>query len=157
MTFGTDHEQLLCWVRLDDEPEDLQLDGDEQLGEQILDLLQEALLESTAGRHAPDGTPWAELRPSTVRQKGHSLIGLRTGEMLWPGRFEAAPRDVQARLATWQLLPVDGKTLSFHAGNPRTGQVARPIVGWSEGVQADARNLIADAVFRLDADGDPQE
>jgi hypothetical protein len=114
-----------------------------------LDIAVEEMIRAHARQESPAGTPWAPLRPSTVRQKGHAAIGVRTGGMLDPGRWRTAPRDLEPRRATWIDPYGDlrrgrayGQAYGFHAGNARTGQPARPLLGWTARAQAEALALV---------------
>jgi hypothetical protein len=147
MKFTVDDADLSLSVELDVEPATLDLTAG--LGDRILDVAVEEMIRAHARGQSPGGAPWAPLRPSTVRQKGHAAIGVRTGGMLDPDRWRAAPRDMEARRATWIYPYGDlrrgrayGQAYGFHAGNARTGQPARPLIGWTARAQAETMALI---------------
>jgi hypothetical protein len=151
MKFTVDDADLSLSVALDVEPATLDLTAG--LGNRILDVAVEERIRAHARRESPGGTPWTPLRPSTVRQKGHAAIGVRSGGMLDPGRWRTAPRDLEARRATWTYPYGDlrrgrayGQAYGFHAGNPRTGQPARPLLGGTARAQAEAMTLIRAAL-----------
>jgi hypothetical protein len=90
MEFTVDDADLSLSVELDVEPAALDLRAG--LGDRLLDLAVEEMIRAQARRESPGGTPWAPLKPSTVRQKGHAAIGVRSGGMLDPDRWRAASR-----------------------------------------------------------------
>jgi hypothetical protein len=157
MQFNVDHQQLSIIVELDSEPEDLDLTID-GLGDAILDAGVDGMIASTWAKRSPDGRDWAKLQPLTVRRKGHSTIGIQSGSMLSPSNFSGGPRQVEQRWAMWSYPQgADfGKAHGFHNGRPGR-QEARPIVGWTQEAKRTAEELVADAVFRLDAEGDDDE
>ncbi len=148
MRFRVDDADLSLWLELDHEPATLDLTRD-GLGDRILDAAVEEMIRAHARQQSPSGALWAKLAASTVKQKGHATIGVRTGGMLDPDRWRAAPRDLEARRVGW-IYPYDddrrgrayGQAYGFHAGNPKTGQPARPLIGWTERAKAEAQALI---------------
>jgi len=151
MRFLTDVGELAVVLELDTEPAavDLTRDG---LGDACLDAAVEGMLASHAAQRAPDGAPWAPLKASTVRRKGHATIGVQSGIFLDPRRWRMTPRTITPRVAAW-FYPTtrptgdgcDGHARAFHAGHPRTGSPARPILGWTAAAQATCRRLVAEA------------
>lgn len=144
---SVDDQDLSLTVALTTEPEHLDLSAG--LGDRILDFAVEEMLVSHRRKQSPAGVPWAPIRPSTARQKGSTEIGVRSGYMLEPSRWRNAPRDLEPRRALWRYDYGDlrrgrvyGQALAFHAGNPHTGQVARPMLGWTPRAVAQARALI---------------
>jgi hypothetical protein len=110
------------------------------------------MLASHRAQAAPDGQAWAPLSAATVRQKGHAVIGVRSGVLLNPQRWRTAPRDITSQVATWYYPSTgwkgdgcDGHARAFHAGPPLTGSPARPILGWTLGARETCRRLVAEA------------
>ena len=157
MNFTTDEDELSITVSLDVEPPALDLR--EQLGDALLDVAQAELLRCYLYGTAPSGTPWDRNRPATVKQKGFDKPGYRTGGMLDPSSIESAPRDIQAREATWIFPQPRGKRKKehgFHHGAPDRNQPGRPLVGWTARAREECRRLIAEAAFQLDIGGEIQ-
>ncbi|MBV8266904.1 MAG: hypothetical protein JO252_11305, partial [Planctomycetaceae bacterium] len=146
MKFLTDVGELAVVLELDDtEPAEVDLTRD-GLGDAGLDAAVEGMLGSHRAQAAPDGAPWAPLKAATVRRKGHATIGVQPGTLLDPHRWRTAPRDLMPRVAIWYYPSTDGKgdgcdghARAFHAGHPRTGSPARPILGWTPAAQATCR------------------
>jgi hypothetical protein len=148
MRFAVDDEDLCLILELDAEPAtvDLTRDG---LGERLLAAAVEELIRCHARQESPDGHPWAALAVSTVRQKGSATIGVRSGRMLDPDRWKSGPRDLEPRRAFYWYPYGEshsgrdyGQAVAFHRGNPRTGQPARPLLGWTARAQEQARALV---------------
>ena len=100
MIFTVDDEDLSLWLVLDVEPAALDLVAT-GLGDRILDLAVEEMIRCYQRQESPAGEPWAALAPSTVRQKGSSTIGVRSGRILDPGRWRTAPRELERRRVGW--------------------------------------------------------
>lgn len=162
MRFLTDDATLSVTALLDTEPESVDLTEPQEdgrtLGDQLLDLAVTGMLETHGREQAPDGTPWAPLRPSTVRQKPgltKGLIGIRTGDMLDPDRFDPGRREIAPRSASWFYRHDGEETVSFakargfNDGRPGV-QEPRPLVGWTDGARLEAQSLIQAASFRAD-------
>ncbi|MBV8607191.1 MAG: hypothetical protein JO034_06990 [Singulisphaera sp.] len=151
MRFIVDVGELAVVLELDTEPAavDLTRDG---LGDACLDAAVEGMLASHQAQQAPDGVPWAPLKAATVRRKGHARIGVQSGIFLDLRRWRMAPRMITPRAAIWYYPTTrptgdgcDGHARAFHAGHPRTGSPARPILGWTPAAQAACRRLVAEA------------
>lgn len=151
--FTTDHDNLSITVELDTEPMtvDLTTGG---LGTSILDAVIDRLILTHQAESAPDGTPWAELKPATVATKRSRQIGTLTGEMLSPEAWRRSlmGADISARKATYQC-PHNGrgslswgKAHGFHHGG--RGRPARPLIGWPPAAIADALELLRAAAQR---------
>lgn len=152
MRFTVADEDLSLWLELDEEPDHLDLTQN-GLGEALLDAAVDGMLASHAQKQSPDGRPWAPNAPSTARQKGHAEVGVRSGALLDPETWHAGDRQLDARRVGWIHPHADDRTLrgkvqGFHHGNPRTGQPARPLIGWTRAAQARAVALIQDALQR---------
>ena len=141
-------------LTLDREPQALDLTRD-SLGSRILEAAVEGMIQAHARQQAPDGRPWVALAPSTVRQKGHDQIGVRTGAMLDPLLWLAGKHTVAPRRATWQHPAAatggreKGKILGFHRGDPRRRQPPRPLLGWTARARDVAAALIQEALEAL--------
>ena len=114
------------------------------------------MTEAHARRQAPDGRPWPPLAVSTVRQKGHANIGVRTGQLLDPLLWEAGKYLIAPRRATWShpyaAFPSSrdyGKLLGFHRGDPARNRPPRPLLGWSARARDAAAALIQEALEAL--------
>ncbi len=151
MRFEVDVAELAVVLELDTEPPgvDLARDG---LGDGCLDAAVEGMLASHRAQASPDGQAWAPLSPATVRRKGHTAIGVQSGILLDPQRWQTAPRDIEPRVAIWYYPSTgregdgcDGHARAFHAGHPLTGSPARPILGWTPAAQETCRRLVAEA------------
>jgi hypothetical protein len=146
MQFVTDDDELCLGVILDREHPDLDLSRND-LGNRCLDLAVQGMVDAHRFASAPDGSPWAPLKRSTVRRKGHPVIGVETGRtgLLNPRLYQSAPRDLTAREAWW-IFPL-GDTRDIAAGWQRgTGRSpARRLIGWTREAQDQARRLIAQA------------
>jgi hypothetical protein len=151
-SFTTDDDRLSIRIELDDEPQELLLsDG---LGDQILDLAIEEMLTCVQRQIAPDGTRWADLKVSTTARKEgltKHVIGYQTGAMTDPSNWTGGSRQVEDGWAEWKYQGPD-YAATFHNGNPAKGQAARPIVGWTDRAEAQARELIRDRVSQLRID-----
>lgn len=157
MRLTVDHQNLSLVCELDTEPEGMTLDGDDGLGNLILDSGVQGIIGSCSAEQAPDGQAWAPLQPQTAARKGHSRIGWQSGSMLSPVKLLNGPRDVGPRVATWSYPPDEpdfSKLQGFHGGRPGR-QEARPVIGWTVDAAASARALVAEARHRL-ATGPPQ-
>jgi hypothetical protein len=151
MRFLTDVGELAVVLELDTEPAEVDLTHD-GLGDCCLDVAVEGMLASHRAQRAPDGTPWAPLKAATVRRKGHAVIGVGSGLLLNPQRWQAAPRDLMPRVAIWYYPSTgrtgdgcDGHARAFHAGHPVTRSPSRPILGWTPAAQEACRRLVAEA------------
>lgn len=102
-----------------------------------LERFEQGLFES---EHAPDGTPWAPLRPATIARKGHDLILHDTGR-LGASLMQETGDSIRA---------VDPHYLTFGTSTEYAGFLqdgtsrmpARPMVGLNEEVI----DLIADYI-----------
>ena len=138
MRFWVSDETHGCGLDLDGEPADLTLGG---LGEDILNELESCMRQDAWDERAPDGSPWAPLRPSTVKHKGSTTPGIVTGKMF--GGLENGRRRVGPRSLSWTHPDAgSGKLDGFHNGNPRTGQPARRLIGWSDRAKDYARRAV---------------
>lgn len=149
-TFTTDHDELSITFELDAEPEvDLTRN---QLGARILAQAVEELILCHQHTTAPDGTPWAELKPATVEAKHSRQVGTLTGEMLSPALWRSGRQTITRRSATYQY-PHDGpgsrswgKAHGFHNG--AKGKRPRPLIGWTPEAQQFARQTLNAEVHR---------
>jgi hypothetical protein len=153
MNFLTDDQELAIIAELDDEPDELDLAAS-GLGQRILDIAVDEMLTAVRQRRAPDGTPWAPLKPSTVRTKQAKganilLLGYETGEMTDPYNWTRGSTQIEPRWALWKYQgPEHAK--NFHQGNER--QAPRPIVGWTYRAEDQARELVRNEVLRMRID-----
>jgi hypothetical protein len=154
MQFYTDDDNLRAGVRLNDrDHKDLDLTRG-GLGRQLLDCLIGGMLDAHACACAPDGTPWAPLRDSTVRRKGHSHIGIDSGRthLLDPTTWTRdILRSVTSREAYIEFPRQDrrwGQVHGWQNGHPLTRVPARKLIGWTRAAQADAQQLLTEATFR---------
>lgn len=139
MRFWVSDNAFRCGLDLDREPADLTLGG---LGEDILDFLEQCMYDDAFDNRAPDGSRWAPLRPSTIKAKGSSTPGIVTGQMF--GGLLNGDRRIDRQSLTWTHPDAgSGKLDAFHNGNPRTGQPARRLIGWSDKAKAYARRAVA--------------
>jgi hypothetical protein len=151
MRFTVDVGELAVVLELDTEPAEVDLTR-EGLGDRCLDAAVEGMLASHRARSSPDGQAWAPLSAATVRRKGHTVIGVRSGILLDPQRWWTAPRDIEPRVAIWYYPSTgqkgdgcDGHARAFHAGHPVTGSPPRPILGWTVVAQETCRRLVSEA------------
>ncbi|MBV8554444.1 MAG: hypothetical protein JO116_02690 [Planctomycetaceae bacterium] len=156
-----DVEGLAVWLEIDpgDAAVDLTRDG---LGDACLDAAVEGMRASYRERSSPDGQAWAPLSAATVRQKGHAVIGVRSGVLLDPQRWRTAPRDISSRVAIWYYPSTgqkgdgcDGHARAFPAGHPLTGSPARPILGWTPAARETCRRLVSEAIRAAALDPTP--
>ena len=159
MRFEVSEQDLALTLALDREPAALDLTRG-NLGSRILDAAVQGMTEAHARRQAPDGRPWPALAASTVAQKGHALIGVRTGALLDPFLWEAGRHLIQPRRATWRHpygeFPNSrdyGKLLGFHRGDPTRNRPPRPLLGWTARARAEAEALIRAALEALGPTG----
>jgi hypothetical protein len=53
-------------------------------GERLARVIQDGILARVQAKRNPDGTPWEDNKPSTIKKKGRNDPGVDTGEMLDP-------------------------------------------------------------------------
>ncbi len=157
MNFDVGDDRLSVTFRLDTEPAELDL-RDGGLGEEILAAAVNGMIRSSWVERSPEGEAWADLRPRTAGRKPgltSQRIGILTGDMLDPSRFEDGGTVIEERSATWYYKH-DGenslsykKMHSFHNGNERNRQVPRRVIGWTDTAKETAARLIDAAIFEL--------
>lgn len=158
MRFEVDPENMAIIVELEDADGDVRLDGPDRLGDQILAAATAEMGRCHLEGTAPSGAPWAKLRSTTIQEKGHDTIGIKTGSMLDPSKFLYGPTNVEAKSAEWSYPrgPDFGKAQGFHLGRQgregRWVQAPRPLIGWTADAKATAQRLVAEA--RQPAAGD---
>jgi hypothetical protein len=91
------------------------------------------------------------LKPSTVKQKGHAVIGLASGRshLTDPATYRDAPRDILPREATWKFPDGDTRDIArgWQLGDGRRGRPARKLVGWTRAALDQADQLLRAADF----------
>jgi hypothetical protein len=155
MRFFRDDEELRVGLVLDDEPDDVDLTED-RLGARILDALVVGMCDAHAASCAPDGTPWPSLARSTIRRKGHAVIGIARGRthITDPNLYRTMPRTIAARAAWWYVPRSHPRWPQMHGwqnGNPGVIMPARRLLGWTQGAKDLARQLIRAAVFQAES------
>ena len=123
---------------LTDEQVDLSRD---QLGERLMDAALTGVRECLARQSGPDGEGWPPLEPATIRAKGHSQIGVRTGRMVDSLNSAGGVTRVDRDRATWEpRRSLRGQIEGFNN--------LRPLIGWTASARAEARRILAEAEGR---------
>jgi hypothetical protein len=156
-----DHDGLRVGVVLTSEHRDVDLttrrsDGS-TLGDALLDEVVAGMLTAHERAESPEGHPWQQLAASTVRQKGHSLIGIHTGKsgITDPVVYIRGDRVIKAREAWWlfphQRTPsgVDLHDIchGWQNGVPRNNMPPRRLIGWTRDAQREADRILREADF----------
>jgi hypothetical protein len=157
MKFYTDDQRLRVGVYLDSRDGQIDLTaGRPSLGDQILDEVVFGMIDSHTRCQSPEGQPWPELAPSTVRRKHHQAIGIDTGKthFLDPRTWTATNvvlRTVKERECYVEFSRSDkrwGQCHGWQNGVSENHVPARRVMGWtSEAIKA-VSELLKDAQFR---------
>lgn len=148
----TDDDGLKVGVVLDTEHDQVDMTTG-QLGDRLLDAAVQGMLDSHSRYRAPDGTPWAALKRSTVRRKKHAVIGVASGKshLTDPDTYLSAPRLVEAREAWWIFPPVPERRWKqahgWQHGVDANRLPRRALLGWTAAAEELARRLVVQADF----------
>lgn len=113
----------------------------------MLNVVADQEKEMFSGQHDSNGNPWAPLKPSTIKRKGHSRILFDKGELESSLITVGGPNNIASTDRTSLIYGTSDKKAGFHMdGTDR--MPARPPVGLSDETIDKITNTVADAALR---------
>jgi len=119
------------------------MDYSETLGD-FLPTIAEQHAEMFGGEHDSNGSPWAQLAPSTVARKGHSRILFETGALMESLVSVGGENNIAESFPRGLVFGTSDEKALFHQ-NGTSRMPARPPVGLSEETLDKLVDRVADA------------
>lgn len=108
---------------------------DDDLARDVAEIVGGGMHARAMSGRGPDGQPWAENSPVTIRRKGHAQVGVGlTGEMLSIGNFTTAYTISGGAVTLHYSGPTE--KLGWFEGNNNYG-IERPVWGADPTIRAD--------------------